>query len=617
MTVRRLTLVAVLWCAWWLGAPATERHLPIADVKPGMTGVGRTVFAGTAIEDFTVEILGVLRNTIAPGRDLILARLAGGALAKTGVIAGMSGSPVYIDGRLVGAVSYQLGTFPTEPIAGITPIAEMIDAARAGGSRVAPTPAPVPLLADPAAVARFLRAARPVDAVGQVALPSAPGVRWPAGLDHHAVSSLRRIATPVTTAGLSPASASSFLGFLDDAGFVAAPAPGGIGGTAAVTTAPALRPGDPIGVTLASGDYTIGATGTVTDVVGQTVYAFGHPFFGLGPTRLPMTTAIVHAVLPSLTSSMKMASTGPAIGAFTQDRATVLAGRLGDRVETLPVSITLKTAEGEPRTITFNTAIDPFFTPLVVFVGIGNTLSTFERDLGVNTYAVRARLDLAGHPPLAIDDVFTGDGAATSASSAIAVPLAALIANDREPVRFERLTIDVTSTERPRATTIQRVWVDTPDIRPGRPVSVKILLRPYRGPDDVRTVHVQVPSWADGPLTLQVASGPTLAQAEARDGFTSAPPASLADLVAQLQRIRRNNRVYVRLYGRGAGAVVDGAQMPGLPNSVLAVLDGDRASGGTTTMTATPAGAWDVVLDTAVTGGRTLTLSPTVAPRRP
>lgn len=616
MTIRRVSIVALLWSAWLLGAPAAERYMDVADIKPGMVGTGRTAFRGNTLEEFQVHILGVLRNTIAPNRDLILARLEGGPLKETGVIAGMSGSPVYIDGRLIGAVSYSLGSFTTEAIAGITPIAEMLDAARAGTARRAPTPVAVPPFLGAEAFQQILAGLLATGPSAFAGAASDVRVLSPATVDPAMASRLRPIATPLNVNGLAPAASAVLLDALAGFGFVGSPAAGGAF-QPGLTPQAALRPGDPVGVTLVNGDYNVGATGTVTDVDGGNVYAFGHPFFGLGPARLPMTTAYVHTILPSLMSSMKVASTGDVIGVFTQDRATVLAGALGAGPDTIPVSLTLTSAAGRQRTLRFAMIEDPFFTPLLAFVGVGSALSTFERDLGTNTYAVRARIDIRGQAAVSFDDVVTGDGAASAAASSVAVPIAALVTNDREPVRIEGVSIDLTTVERARVSTIQRVWVDAVDVRPGKPVPVKIVLRPYRGADEIRTVLVDVPASAEGPLTLVVSDGARLAQLEQRDGLATAAPSSLAQLVSQIQRVKRNNRVYVRLYARDAGAVVGGEPMPGLPNSVLAVIDGDRASSGTSAISSVVIGAWDLPVEFAVSGLRTVTVTPLPALRRP
>jgi hypothetical protein len=433
---------------------------------------------------------------------------------------------------------------------------------------------------------------------------AAPGLVLPDGS-----ATLRRIATPLAISGLDPAMAAPLTEVLARAGFVATQAPGGANADPARGAA-TLRPGDPIGVTLLSGDYNVGATGTVTTVDGNRVYAFGHPLYNLGPVRLPMTRAYVETILPSLQSSTKIASTGAVIGTFSQDRATVLAGTLGPGPETIPITITLANAQGQRRTVRVSAIENPFFTPLLAYVALGSALSTFERDLGVNTYAMRARIQVRGHAPITFDDVYTGDGAASSAASALSVPLAALITNDREPVRIEGVTVDVTSAERARVSAIERVWIDAGDVRPGRQVPVKILLRPYRGPDEIRTVPIDIPAWADSSLTLVVADGARLAQYEQRDGQAPPAPVSLAQLVSQLQQVKRNNRIYIRLFARDAGATAGGTVMPGLPNSVLAVIEGDRAASGGAAVSAAPAGAWDLAVDHAVTGIRTLTVTP-------
>jgi hypothetical protein len=615
MRLRRFAAIALACSAWIVAAPAAERYYPVDDVKPGMVAIGRTVFKGDTLEEFKANILGVLRNTIAPGRDLVLARLEGGPLARTGVIAGMSGSPVYIDGRMVGAVSYSLGTFSTEAIAGITPIGEMIDASRLAAARVAAAPVPMPayVTAETFRTALESRVPATLPASGRtIGLDAMLGVYAPVA----GTASLRPIAVPLSLAGIDPGAFAPLSSVLSRLGFVVAP---GIGGqdVAAAPAPAALRPGDPVGVTLLSGDYAVGASGTVTEVDGQRVYAFGHPFYGLGPAQLPMTRAYIHTVLPSLMASTKVASIGQIVGTFTQDRATVLAGVLGDGPATIPLSITLPTPSGTTRTLRLRLANDPFFTPLLAFVAVGSTLSTFERDLGTNTYAVRVRVKVSGHDAVEFADCFAGDMAATSAAAALATPLAALLTNDIEPVRVEGLSAEIVPVEHDRTTVIRRAWIDTSEPQAGQPLRIKVVLRPFRGTDELRTIDATLPPTARGPLTLVVADGEHMAQSEARDGFTSGAPVSLDQLLGRIRRTFRNNTLYVRLYSRDAGAVVGGDAMPGLPDSVLTVIDGERDRGGATTLRSTLVGAWDVALDVPVSGSRSLSVTPLPPVRRP
>ena len=601
MTLRQSAVLVLAWIALAFPAPASTRHMPIAEVQPGMTGVGRTVFKGEAIEEFQATILGVVRSNIGPQRDLIIARLSGGPLARTGVIAGMSGSPVFIDNRLVGAVSYALGSFATEPIAGITPIEEMIEAtsrgaAPAGGIDPIPIGSGVSALAS--AFARALRPAR-----------SFVPLEWPGGLDAAGVaptSALRPIALPLTVSGLDHAAAAGALAPFDGAGFVLAPA--GTGRQASPPAPRPLRPGDPVGVALITGDLQFGATGTVTDVDGDRVLAFGHPLYNVGPAAFAMTRAYVHTVLPSLNSSMKLASLGEVVGTLQQDRSTAVAGTLGVRPRTLGMTVSLTRAGAPPRRFAFSVADHPLLTPLLAFTALAGVISEHERDLGPAAYAVRGRATVAGHAPVEFDDTFTGDQPGIAAASSVAMPLASLLTNGLEPVRLESLEVELTGAERIRSATIERVWLGTTDIRPGASVPVNIRVTPWRGEPVVRTVTVDIPLNADGPLTLVVADGARFAQWEQREQRAPLKPASVSQMIKLLNAARRSNRIYVRLVGRDAGTVIAGEAMPSLPSSVLSVMQGDRGGAAAPVLQSSILGAWDLPMDQAVDGLRTIAI---------
>ena len=333
--------------------------LPLKDVTPGMEGIGRTVFEGSRVENFKVHILGVLQNIMGPSRSLILARLEGGPLATTGVIAGMSGSPVYVDGRLVGAVSYSLGQFSRGADCGHH--ADRRDGGRHLVHRSRrPSTAQARLeLPVTQRVARQRRSsgcstaplrsrARPTTCASSDDRPSS----W-SGAELGAM--LQPIATPLVMSGFSGDTAVDLANAFGRSGFQ--PVAGAVAGSASAIGEPAsagLAPGDPIGVGLVDGDLSLGATGTVTNVVDNRVYAFGHPFFNLGPTTFPMTQAFVHVVLPSLLSSSKIASLGRIVGTVEQDRATAIAGTLGRAPSMLPVHLALETDRGPRREFKFS-----------------------------------------------------------------------------------------------------------------------------------------------------------------------------------------------------------------------------------------------------------------------
>jgi hypothetical protein len=608
MPKRFLACVFALLFLAAAGVPAQQNgRFPVDDLKPGMVGVGRTVFEGDRLDEFKVHILGVLRNVIGPRRDLIVARLEGGPLAHTGVIAGMSGSPVYIDGRLVGAVSYSLGQFSKEPIAGITPIEEMIEAATFSAPRAAAARVALQLPITPEGMRASLRQAfswtRPfADSPSDVQVFGSAGIN--AGLG----TMLRPIATPITLGGFEPDVIDPLVAAFRDQGFMpmAAAAGQASNGTQAATP---LRPGDPVGVGLMSGDMSLGATGTVTDVVGNRVYAFGHPFYGLGPTQFPMTRAYVVTLLPSLANSMKLASTGEVIGTVQQDRATTIAGTLGPGPATIPLRINLTSDRGTKKTFNMQMVNDQLFTPLLAYVSIANVLTSYERQNGAASYVVRGSAAVKGHTPIAFEDLFTGDQGTQGAATYVVGPINVLLRNAFEEVEFERLELNIDASEQPRSATIERVWVDGNRVRPGSRVDLKVLLRTYRGEELTRTVPVDIPPNARGSVSVMVADGTRLSQWEARElAVQPLQTRDLQQMIRVLNNARKNNRLYVRLLGRDQGAVVKGESLSSLPPSVMGVLESDRNGGSFRPLQNAVLGEWDITTDHAVSGTRTLTL---------
>jgi hypothetical protein len=586
--------------------------MPVADIKPGMVGTGRTVFEGTDLQEFKAQIIGVLHNVQGPQRDLILARLEGGPLAKTGVAAGMSGSPVYIDGKLIGAVSYSIGSFPTEAIAGITPIAEMKDATespRRASTQQARIQLPITRESLTAALnATYARLApfanRPAD-VQVMGMPQATGAQLAA--------MLRPISTPLIMSGFEPSSIDLLSGAFSAAGFT--PVVGGaVGGQASpeikTMTGP-LREGDAVGVSLVGGDLEMGATGTITHIDGTRVYAFGHPFFDIGPAQLPLTRAYVYAMLPSLMSSFKISTMGEVIGTLQQDRATAISGTLGKGPVVIPMKVTLQSTRDDgstKRTFNFTIGNDQVFTPLLAYVTLANTLASYERQFGAATFTIKSRARIKGHADLAVEDVFTGDGATLGAATAVAGPISMLLANDYEPVTVDGLDISIEAHEAARSTAIERVWLD--DVRPraGRTVPLKVLTRSYRGEEKISTVPIEIPANASGTLSLLVTDGRQLNAIEQRDLRRSVQPQSVAQMIRVLNDTRRNNRIYIRLLNGKPGAVVNGEALTALPPSVLSVLESDSNGGSFVPIRSAAVGEWELPMDSAVTGSRVLAI---------
>src|SRR5918994_889149 len=489
-----------------LTVSASPTRMSVDEIRPGMIGTGHTVFKGDRIEEFKVEFIGVLRNVIGPSRNLILARLEGGPLASTGVIAGMSGSPVYVDGRVErrpATVRAQLDLPVTQ-----ASLAAALRRSFAIDRPFADSPADVQVLAGGSS------------AVGA-----------------HVGPMLRPISTPLVIGGFGGEVADLLASGFRDAGFTPMSGSGGTGPVPASTRP--LAPGDAVGVSLIDGDLALGGTGTVTHVEAGRVYAFGHPFYNRGPTEFPMTRAYVHALLPSLMSSSKLSTIGSVIGTFRQDRATTIAGTIGEGPSMLPIRIDLETDRGVKRKFSYQVVRDQLFTPLLTYVSILNTLRSYEREYGAASFSVKGRAQVRKHGELTFEDLFTGESPSVGAASYVAAPLTFLLKNEFESVDIEALEITITSSEEPRTATIERVWLDTTDIQPGRTVLLKILMRSYRGDEVVRDVPVTIPANASGPLTIMVADGTRLTQWEQREARQTQQAQGVTQMVRALNKARK------------------------------------------------------------------------------
>lgn len=606
---RLLPLAALLSVTLPARADAPPEILPLSDVRPGMKGVGRTVFEGTRIDEFQVEVIGVLEN-VGPKQSIVLARLTGGPLANTGVIAGMSGSPVLIDGKLLGAVAYGF-PFSKETIAGITPIGEMIalastPAARPASARLrlpwnASGGLPAPLDRDSLLAAlRRTRSALPGAPVGS-ALPAAQG----------GGQQLTPLALPLTFSGFDPATFEWARDLFGTLGFT--PVMSGGGGTAAGREAlPALAPGGAIGISLVEGDLDMSATGTITHIDQGRVYAFGHPFYNLGPTQFPMRKAYVYSVFPSLYQSWKISVPAEEpVGTMDQDRTTAIAGSLGRAPRMIPVEIELSSSRGEDKKFSLRIVEDELFSPLLALVSVASVLQGNERNFGTSSIHVNGTITLAGGRQIRVDDLFAEEQPAQQAAALVAAPLSYLMSNDFERVTVEKLQVKVSSLETIQTAVLQRAWIErTGPIRPGSTVPLKVALRTYRGETRSETIPITIPDSAPpGAYSVLVADGPALAGLEQREMRQRFVPKDLDQLVRAINGLRRNNHLYARLLRPDEGAIVGGEYLQALPPSVLSVLGGSSEGGAVVPIRTAAVWEYDLPTDYSVSGTRVLTLN--------
>lgn len=559
---------------------------PLEDVKPGLKGIARTVFAGSVPEEFGVEILGVLPGFPGPRQTAIIARLSGENAQRTGVFGGMSGSPVYIDGRLVGAIAFSF-PFSKEPIAGITPIQQMIDifegAQENGGTSKPHEPRPVSFT-QLAATEFKLTLPRPAIVGAPMIAPLAPGSAMTSLLGQE----LMPIATPVVFGGISRESLALFSPQLQANGLLPV---SGVGGAATITplakvTADTLTPGTSVSVQLVRGDYSIAASGTVTFRDGDRIYAFGHPFLSLGAAEMPMAESSVVTVIPNTNNSFKLAVPGKMVGSITQDRATGVFGRLGQAPKMIPVKINLHTSRERTQTYTYEVANDAFLTPLLLNMTIFNTITASERGLGDSTISIRGQINVAGQPDIKVDQRFSASNAPALAAGSVAVPIGTLLTSGFENVQISGVTLDISSTDTKYAAALERVALDRTEAGRGEQIEIQAYVRSVSGKQFVQRIPVKIPTDVPlGQLLVFVGDGGALQEGSASKSFV---PTELGQLVEAINQVKKSDRLYVKLFRITPGAVIGTSEMPNLPPSMVATLGSDRSSGGYTPTVLSP-----------------------------
>ncbi|MDQ1524386.1 MAG: hypothetical protein QOE47_2310 [Pyrinomonadaceae bacterium] len=569
-----------------VAAQTDARLFPLEDVRAGMKARAWTVFAGTEAQEFGVDIIGVLPGFPAPRQSAIIGRLTGANAEKTGVFAGMSGSPVYIDGKLVGAIAFSF-PFSKEPICGITPIKQMIDiferqqgtTARNGGGA-----SRTMSFAKLASTDWQTDWPKPAITGGTFAAPVAAGSPLNALLGQ----TIAPIATPLVFSGISSEALSLYAPQLQANGLLPV---AGVGGAASITplgkvTDKTLPPGSSVSVQLVRGDYSLAAFGTVTWRDGERIYAFGHPFLGLGISDMPMSESNVVTVISSVNNSFKLSSAGQMVGSISQDRATGIYGMLGRAPKMIPVKINLHTSRDRTETYTYEVANDKFLTPILLNITIFSTIGSTERALGESTISLRGQINVAGQQPIKIERRFSSMNAGAQAAASVAVPMSALLSSGFDNVDIGQITLDITSTDERMSGTLDRIALDRTEVARGETVEVQAYVRTDSGKQFVQRIPVKIPADVPrGQLVLFVGDGGALQQASAAQNFV---PLDLTQLVGAINKIKKNDRLYVKLFRVTSGAVIGTDEMPNLPPSVVATLNSDRTSGGFTPTALSP-----------------------------
>jgi hypothetical protein len=497
-----------------------------------------------------------------------------------------------------------LGQFTQEPIAGITPIADMIEAVSQPNLRPPSSQVNLTLpITNESFLGAFKHSLLQNNSSGS-GLGNVIGRGVSQENANRLATLLRPIDTPLVFSGFTEDS----LRFLSDSfpnnSLSRVLGVGTVQDEQDRNFATPLRAGDPIAISLISGDLFVAGTGTTTLVNGNRVYAFGHRFQNLGPTDFRMHRAEVQVVLPSLLSSTRIAVVGEPIGVFQQDRPTAIAGTLGMAARVIPVTVSLTAPHSsvEQRVMKFDLAHDQLMTPLLAYVSVLSTLTAYGREIGTATYNLSGSTRITDQNDVIIDNIYTGPSSAISAATSVAGPLVMLLNNDYEEARIEALSIAITAVEEAKIETIERVWIDKTKLYRGQVVDLNITTRNYRGSETLRTLPIPIPTNSPTSLSLLVSGGPQFTQWEQQEIRPPVKPRNMPHLIRLLNNARQNNRIYVRLFGDDYGAVVQGEHFTSLPPSMLNIYRSDRSSGTTTALTKATFYETDTLSEYAIEG---------------
>ncbi len=530
-TVRAICVSAIAaarLCTIGAALQAAPAIFPLKDIRPGQTGVGRTVFSGSRVDEFQVEILGVLEN-IGPRESIILARLKGGPLANTGVMQGMSGSPVYIDGRIAGAVAL---AFPMskDAIAGIRPIEEMLRVDPEPKTRLASIPPRRPVLAGN--------------------------------------QRLEEIATPVSFSGFTESTLEHFSKQLRDLGFDPRQGVAGGGGNpdGKLGNPASLQPGSMITVQLVSGDWSVGADGTVTFIDGDRIYAFGHRFLAAGPAEMPFARSEVLALVPNLNASFKISTAREWMGSITEDRNTAVSGVLGRRAALIPIEIRVA---GRPYRMKM--IQDRVMTPLITQMAVFSTIDETERSIGPSTFSIRGRIDFE-NGSLRLDNVYGGDvSAAASASTGIGSPLAYALSSGFDALKVKSVSLDIAPVNRRNQVQIAELAAPR-EIRPGDDLEIVVSMSEDNGAETSKTLHYRVPVGAPAGTLFITASDAASVNFLDLQSEMGAPVHSPAQVLEFLNNMRPNNKAFVRISRLDTAFTAEGRDLPDPPPSLSMIL---------------------------------------------
>src|SRR5450755_1587654 len=563
--VPTLLVLGLSLSATFLSAQTSQPTISVDKIHPGMRGYALTVFEGIKPESMDVEVLGVLHNTNGPKGDIILIRLHGTKVEYTGVVAGMSGSPVYIDGKLAGALAFRIGEFSKEPIAGVTPIADMLEINALDKSPAEEAAATKPSVTNSA---------------GKTASPGDAGTFSDSNQNstQSFASYLKPIDSPLVFNGFSEDTVRRFAGQFASAGVVPVM---GAGSVSEEKQPEPLEAGSAVSAILVRGDMDIAATCTVTYIDSERLLACGHPLLQFGSVDLPMNKATVLATLPSPLNAFKIVNTTEQAGVFVQDRHTGIMGVFNKEADMIPVTLAIHGGAGT-KEFHYEVLNNARLSPVAIMATVFNALHGVNEYGEEITYRLTGSIDVKGFPEVALKNMFVptenGQPAAMSAALSLGERFGRIYDNPYNAPAVKSVKLDFDLVRERRWARLESARTDVSEARPGDEIIVETVLAPYRGERVVRQIAVKIPTSASkGTLRILVSDGETLDRV-GRTNPAFGRKLDPASTIALLNKEHSNNRLYVSLLEADPEARVADKVMPTLPISVMNVMEGMRGN---------------------------------------
>ncbi len=535
---------------------AEASFMSVEELKPGMKGIGKTVFSGREISEFEVEIIGVLKN-VYPKGDLILVRLRDELLDKTGLISGMSGSPVYIDGRLIGAIAYGWG-FTEETIAGVTPIMEML-----------------PLLNEDTRISETswrgkVNLSQPFS-FGKYTLREIVVHPYTTPEYNPSRMVLMPIATPLMVGGFTQDVMNEMEQVFKEFGLL--PLQGGGGGEGASAD---IVPGAVVGAQLLSGDCELTALGTLTYIEGGKILAFGHPFLAAGKVDFPMTGGSIHTIVPSSFFSFKLGSSTTAFGRISRDTRVAIGGEVGEFSELIPLCIVIKSAD-EKKEFNYRMIEDEFWSPtLLDWCVLNSIMSTSSPREKTASSKLRIEFKDYSEPVLVQNSTIITE----KWLEEITGPLKAMMDNQFRKVDVQSIDLEVELSDTPLSAVIESIRVDKLEVKPGEDINLTVILKPYGGEYTLLRTTITIPKdLPDGELTVIVCDARGSIQMTGTINPEKLKPHSFEQLVELFREIEKNNEIVVRILTPFSGVTVRGQELPSLPPSLISIMSSSRETG--------------------------------------